>query len=1139
MQGRIYFCFILLLIINPAQGQTVLFEEDFNDCALSDQWTVSLEGNQNVRWAVGKPTNPKSDSSTIDGSCMLFIDDDLTGDKTEPFVLRFYSAWFQTDGYTNVDFTAQAHFRRDGEEVFRIFADDGNKLHLIREFKGRNYAGTKFSEFVNVKSDLSFIASDSMRLVIEYDDKANWGWWAAIDNIAVTASGQGGEILLGSNFNDCTLPEGWSTEIVAGVDDWKVDIFTDGKSIDGTCFLFFNDDILGENAPLSKHRIYTPFFDADVYERYILTYDFIFRFYEKNEYFQLYVDDGTTLKPVKTYSADFGGPNVDEFLPDTIELSAFKSKRVRLVWEYNDGGWAWWLGMDNVKVIGLGNINDRCTKAIDLTVQQNCLEYNNDYALPDDEWQQNSETKGFLYYMFTPDATGQYEIKTQSRFNDVLQLATGTCDSPNLLTVIDRDEYGFEGERIFSELQAGQNYFIRVAGKEAEFGLSSGSGCIQVGLANPPGLPQEDFCLSAVPLTLGNNCENIDNINAGTEGVLPTVNLRSRADVWYSFVPDSTDEYRFKTVADFAETIALYSGSCTDLTEVASTYAGSFLDAELIAGQTYFLQISSYFSTLEGQLCVMVDKVEESTAPALPCAASNGIAINGNCTSTDNSGRPFTGVLPKCEVYIDSDVWFSFKTAQATTLYLRIDAGFEYLAALYSGNCNDLTSVFCDRELHYCDGYVTLEHLKPNTVYYLQVASKRTQTGYSRGQLCVEIKDIKPDYEKLNLSIAQECTGHGAVVLSPSATGGTSPYTYYGLGIDAAVKSGTTLLVEVTDADGCVSTTEVTSRNCDDIACALSTEQVVINDAKCFGDTNASISLTPSGGLPPYQMIWSDGSVGSVVAQLSAGTYQLTLTDEGGCESITEFAIQQPNPIDLAANIQNILCPAGNDGQIAVLPSGGTPPYTYLWSDGSQKSELTALSAGQYQLTLTDDHLCALTFEFSLSSPQVWVLVTDSTQLTITDTENAYIGMIVEGATPPYQFLWYKDQQPTDFRDLVLSTNLPGSYQLVVTDANGCTFESEEWKVDKISSTGDALKNNWYAVFPNPTINDLWLKFKTNPTLQKVTITDLNGVVLQIQSENASSGPYHYDVSQLPAGVYFINWQVAGSWFTSKWVKIK
>ncbi|MBK9686313.1 MAG: hypothetical protein IPO65_00595 [Saprospiraceae bacterium] len=65
------------------------------------------------------------------------------------------------------------------------------------------------------------------------------------------------------------------------------------------------------------------------------------------------------------------------------------------------------------------------------------------------------------------------------------------------------------------------------------------------------------------------------------------------------------------------------------------------MDADLIAGQTYFVQISSYFSTLEGHLCVTVDKAEESTAPALPCAASNGIAINGNCTSADNIGRPF------------------------------------------------------------------------------------------------------------------------------------------------------------------------------------------------------------------------------------------------------------------------------------------------------------------------------------------------------------------------------------------------------------------------------------------------------------------------------------------------------------------
>lgn len=1137
MQGRIFFCFIFFLVITFASGQTVLFEENFNDCALSDQWTVSLEGNQNVRWAVGKPTNPKSDSSTIDGTCMLFIDDDLTGDKTEPFVLRFYSGWFNASGYTNVNFSAQAHFRRDGEEVFRIYADDGKQLHLIREFKGRNYAGTKFSESVNVKSDLSYIASDSMRIVIEYDDKANWGWWAAIDNIKVTASGQGGEILLGANFNDCALPEGWSTEIVAGVDDWKVGLFTDGKSIDGTCFLYFNDDILGEDAPLSKHRIYTPFFDADVYERYILTYDFIFRFYEKNEYFQLYVDDGTSWKPVKTYSADHGGPNVDEFLPDTIELSAFKSKQVRLVWEYNDGGWAWWLGMDNVKVIGQGNINDRCSKAIDLSVNQNCVEYNNDYALPDDEWQQNVGAKGFLYYKFTPEITGQYEIKTQSRFNDLLQLASGSCENPTVLASINRDEYGFEGESLFAPLQAGQSYFIRLAGQQAEFGLASGSGCIQAKLASPPDLPAEDLCNAALPLTEATACEPIDNLNAGTEEILPTVNLRSRADVWYQFVPDSTDAYQFKTRANFAETIALYSGTCADLSEVTSSYAGSLLEADLVAGQSYYVQVSSYFSTLEGSLCLTVNKATETVAPALPCANSNGIAINGSCTSTNNAGRPFTGIVPKCEVYIDSDVWFSFKTAQATTLYMRIDADFEYLAALYTGNCNDLTPVYCDREMHYCDGYVSFEHLKPNTIYYLQVASKRTQTGYTRGDICVEIADNKPDYEKLKLSVTQECTGHGAVVLSPAAIGGKAPYTYFGLGIDAAVKSATSLVLEVTDADGCVSTSEVTTRNCDDIACALTTS-INTTAPLCAGQNTGQATITGEGGLPPYKYLWSNGTSGEKIIDLAPGNYSVTMTDEGGCELVSSIIIDTLTAISMAADQQDITCPNGSDGSISVNATGGTPPYSYEWSTGKTSPELSDLAFGPYQLTITDNNGCTTHFDFNLAEPLPWWLPTDSTQLTISNSENGYIGLSVFGATPPYQFLWYRDELPTEFEDLILNTRVPGEYKLVVTDANGCTFESESWEINNISSTLDQKEKEILTIYPNPAVNSLWIKTLNEKNIDEIYVTNLQGIVLYLPLIKIENGLYQFPVSNLPPGIYFVHAKINSQWVHPKWIKI-
>ena len=170
------------------------------------------------------------------------------------------------------------HFRRDKTEFLRIIIDNGEKEHVIREFKGSNYSGTKFSDFINMKSDLSFIATDSMRIIIEYDDDNQWGWWAGIDNIKITAT-KGGAIVFGEPFNDCLLPDGWSTEILSGADNWKFGLFTDGQSIDGTCFAHFNDDVLGENAPLSKIRLYSPEFNATQFAEYQLTYDFIFRFY--------------------------------------------------------------------------------------------------------------------------------------------------------------------------------------------------------------------------------------------------------------------------------------------------------------------------------------------------------------------------------------------------------------------------------------------------------------------------------------------------------------------------------------------------------------------------------------------------------------------------------------------------------------------------------------------------------------------------------------------------------------------------------------------------------------------------------------------------------------------------------------------
>ncbi|MBK8548154.1 MAG: hypothetical protein IPL63_12525 [Saprospiraceae bacterium] len=204
--------------------------------------------------------------------------------------------------------------------------DNGKEEIVLREFKGANAGGDAFDKYIEMKTDISFYASDSMRIIIEYDDDSQWGWWAGIDNILVTASGSG-NIVLGETFNGCAKPENWQTEIVNGVDDWQFDIFYDNRSIDGTCFAFFNDDILGENAPLSKIRLYSPFLTANNTANIRLNRFHFSESTNKMNTFSFYIDNGKEWIPVKTYNGDVGGPNVDQFCQREHRFIPFQKRK--------------------------------------------------------------------------------------------------------------------------------------------------------------------------------------------------------------------------------------------------------------------------------------------------------------------------------------------------------------------------------------------------------------------------------------------------------------------------------------------------------------------------------------------------------------------------------------------------------------------------------------------------------------------------------------------------------------------------------------------------------------------------------------------------------------------------------------------
>jgi hypothetical protein len=1030
--------FILLLpFILSGQlifSQTILFSENFDSCALGPQWTYVLDGNQNVDWGVGFPTNPKAEGLSLNGSCFLYIDDDLTGDKTPPYKIRFYSSYFSGSGFSDILFQAQVHFRRDKTESMKIIIDNGKEEILLREFKNANAGGDAFNKYIEMKTDISFYASDSMRIIIEYDDDNQWGWWAGIDNILVTASGTG-NIILGETFNECAKPETWQTEIVNGVDDWKFDIFYDNRSIDGTCFAFFNDDILGENAPLSKIRLYSPFFNGEQYGKYTLEYDFIFRIYEKNEYLQLYIDNGKEWIPVKTYNGDVGGPNVDQYVEEVIDLSPYRSENIRLIWEYNDAGWAWWLGMDNIKVIGEGDINDKCAKAVGLTINGDCVDFDNTNALFTDEFNINiPNTTGKVYFSWTAPEASEYLVSTSSVFNDIVEVFKGDCQNVIQVSSKNKDEFGFKGEELFFLAEAGQSYIFRVTGEKNEFGLDRGAGCIKIEQKNKNFMqPQNELCANALPVSVGIPCVEANNSVALLDGPLPSENLRSRADIWYSFTPENDGDFLFESFADFADVLTLYEGSCSNLTEDFSDFNGQKLKMKnLISGNTYFIQITGYFSLLEGKVCGKVSSMTDTTVPNPSCNLAANINLNTTCTLFSNDNAGFSGIQTKCSPYIHDDIWLSFQAPASGTVFMKVKSDFPAILSVYEGSCADLNSVYCSSSHHHCKGYIILEALNPGEIYFIQLGSAVVNGKSLSGNVCIEMTDTEPMFSTLQLEVVQECQSRGAVRFLPTASGGSGSYIYNGLGIQNPVAGNQTYVIEVTDSEGCVTTRTIEAQSCNDFGCTLASVFEKQN-VTCFGGQDGSINISLSGGLEPYQYAWSNGLQSGNIDNLTAGNYTVTIIDASGCEIIETFEIYQPAKIIANATTTLPTCFGESNGAIQTFAIGGNGNFLYLWSNGEIALGIDNIGAGLYHLTITDGSGCYSIESYTISEPDKININGSAFHNLCFGNAMGTIETEIKGGTGSYEYVWSNGAVNQNLSDLPA-----GEYILTVSDENLC-----------------------------------------------------------------------------------------------------
>ena len=191
--------------------------------------------------------------------------------------------------------------------------------------------------------------------------------------------------------------------------------------------------------------------------------------------------------------------------------------------------------------------------------------------------------------------------------------------------------------------------------------------------------------------------------------------------------------------------------------------------------------------------------------------------------------------------------------------------------------------------------------------------------------------------------------------------GGTSPYTLEWSngstgGVITNLDSGT-YTVTITDANNCISTNLITVENIYNPA----EFEVQIGHVLCNGDANGFINLEVIDGDGPFTYEWSNGSTNPELFDLSAGEYSVIITDRNGCDYALSRTIIEPNPIEMDYAINQGGTSTTFDVKLNV--SGGTAPYTYDWSDGSNSIINTGMQVGSYTVTILDDRGCEQTFD--------------------------------------------------------------------------------------------------------------------------------------------------------------------------------
>jgi len=273
-----------------------------------------------------------------------------------------------------------------------------------------------------------------------------------------------------------------------------------------------------------------------------------------------------------------------------------------------------------------------------------------------------------------------------------------------------------------------------------------------------------------------------------------------------------------------------------------------------------------------------------------------------------------------------------------------------------------------------------------------------------------------------------------------SIKSGTGPFTYNwspsGQTTDTATGlSSGSYTVTVKDSNGCTNTDTITVSNKGGLRDSIVSQ----TNVSCFGGNNGIITLGVKGGILPYTFAWNSGASTQNISGLSVGTYTVFIKDSGGgCTGIASATIIQPAKVkDSVTILVNEKCFGDSTGSITLGNTGGTPGYTYNWSNGKTSSNISNLSVGTYSITITDANGCKNVDSVTVTQPAVLKVSGSSVDAKCFGSCDGQATISASGGTVPYNYKWSVGVTTT-----TVSTLCKGTDTIFVTDSHGCKHDT-------------------------------------------------------------------------------------------------